>query len=151
MKRRQALRSLGAVAGSGVGAGLPGCLGDGAEEPPSPTGKPKPTRTQAREIGTIEYLVRNDDDETHRLEVTMENGAGTVVHELAEPALRPGEQVGSVTAGHDPEQGPYPVTVALESLALTVHWDPTTCPRMDLLVAITERGQLSVEREHCPR
>lgn len=156
MNRRQLLGSI-AVATT---VGFAGCTGgpSGPATPtPSPTptpskppqGTPTPGPTPAPDLGRLEYTVLNEDDESHAVEITMENGQGTVVHEQFRPALKPGEIVGSDVFGLNPERGPYPFTVSVGNIATTVHWEPTACLHIDLLVAITNGGQLSVEREHC--
>lgn len=156
MLRRAALKSV----ASAVTTGIAGCTGDGTGGTDTPTATKQPTDTptttdqptdtppQANDE-VIEYLVRNDDDASHRLEVVIENAEGTVIYEQLEPELAPGEQIGGSSFGYEPDNGPYSISISLQSLSLTIEWDPAACLRLDLLVAITANGELEVEREEC--
>lgn len=147
MRRRDALASVAAAAAAAVA----GCTSDGTGGTDSPTDTDRstgsPTRTPAG--ATLDYFVYSEDDRTHPLEVRIEDGDGTVVHRRTDPEFEPGERLSGTLAGLDPGRGPYPITVALESVATTVHWEPDECPRFDLLVAVTQDGPLEVQREEC--
>lgn len=158
MRRRTALTALGSI----VTAGLSGCIGDDPGEASTPTAtdasteSPTPTDAATETPPTetpsgpyVEYLVYNDDDRTHPLDVTIENADGEVVHRRRDTEFEPGEQLGATSSGYDPENGPFPITFALESLAQTIEWKVDECPRFDVLVAVDSDGQLEVEREHC--
>lgn len=129
--------------------GLAGCLTE--SEPSSPTESPTQasTPTQAQGLGTIEYTVVNEDDETYRLEIAMENAEGRVVQETIEPAFEPGERVESGSAGDPPDMGPYTLTFAIESASATHVWDVRECARVHLQVTITSQGGITVERDLC--
>lgn len=150
MLRRTAIASFAAAAT----AGIAGCVGDDAGDgetstPTSTNTSPTPSPTDTGGGASVQYTVRNDDDETHPLEVVIENGAGEVVHSETDAEFAPGEQLGATSSGHDPTEGPYPITVGLGSLAQTVEWKADECPEFDLLVAVTADGHLEVEREAC--
>lgn len=148
MFRRRALKAVGMV----VTAGIAGCTGDGSGETNTPTPTKEPTKvspTGSSDGASVQYLVRNDDDTTHPLEVVIENADGTVVHRKSDNEFMPGEQLGATSSGHDPNQGPFPITVSLQSLSQTIEWKSGECPKFDLLVAVTSNGQLDVEREEC--
>ena len=104
---------------------------------------------QAEDLGTIEYTVTNEDDETHRLAVTMEDADGTVVQETNEPEFEPGASVSSGDAGNDPDRGPFTLTFSTDSASETYEWDVRECARIDLRVTITTDGSITVERELC--
>lgn len=73
MRRRHLLGAL-----DGATVARTGCTGDdGSETSPSvSTRTDAGTPMQAEDLRTIEYTVTNEDDETHRLTVTLENVAG---------------------------------------------------------------------------
>lgn len=160
MHRRHVLVTL-----VGIATGISGCIGDDEGESPTrtptdieaSTGTETRTRTpadtetptQAGGLGTIEYTVTNEDDETHRLQVTMENAEGTVVQETNEPEFAPGSSVGSGDAGLDPDAGPFTLTFATNSTSETYEWDVRECARIDLRVTITADGSITIERELC--
>lgn len=144
-----------------VGLALTGCTT--AEEPatptptststPTPTSTPTaartPTRTQAVDLGTIEYTVTNAADEAYRLDVAMANAEGRVVQETTEPALAPGGTVSSGSAGEPPEMGPYTLTFRTETAEEAYVWDVRECPRIHLQVTIETGGTLAIERDLC--
>ena len=158
MHRRRLLAAI-----SALSLAPAGCLDDGgtddATDTPTETGTATGTATgtptgggtptQAEDLGTIEYTVTNDDDEPHRVEVTMEDAAGRVVQETTEPALGPGESVGSGSAGYEPDSGPFTLTFATGSDSGTYEWDVRECGRIDLRVTVADGGALTVERELC--
>lgn len=124
------------------------CGSDGAgPTPENPTGE---TPTPGEEVtNTIEYTVRNDDDQSHEIELTIEDPQGDVVHRRGDGEFTTGEQLRGSFTPTDPTDGEYPVTVGLESLSTTVGWRPTECALFDLLVSITPDGQPDIEREGC--
>lgn len=148
MFRRGALKAAVAT----LSTGLAGCLGGRTPGADTPTAEPPtddPRSTTENGDHPIEYLVRNDDDETHQIAVTIENAEGTVVHRKTDEEFVPDEQLGATFSPADTSKSPYPVTVSLDSLSLTIEWKPEECVRFDLLVAVTSNGQLEVEREEC--
>lgn len=128
---------------------LAGCITQ--PEPSSPTDASTATasRTQAQGLGTIEYTVVNEDDETYRLEVATENAEGRVIGETIEPSFEPGEIVESGYAGEPPDLGPYTLTFSTESASATHVWDVRECGRVHLQVTITGEGDITVERDLC--
>lgn len=145
MDRRQVL----VTAFAAVAAGTAGCLGDDAQGTPTETDTAPETRTQAQDLGTIEYTVTNEDDEAHRLGVTMTNAAGTVVQETNEPEFAPGTSVSSGDAGHEPDAGPFTLTFTIPSTSESYEWDVRECARLDLAVTITADAAITVERTLC--
>lgn len=130
-----------------VGIGLAGCTTrDGGS---TPTGTAPATGTQASGLGTIEYTVTNEDDETHQLEVAMENAEGRIVQETNEPEFAPGASVSSGSAGESPDLGPYTLTFRTDSASATYVWDVAECARIHLQVTITTDGSITVERDLC--
>lgn len=146
--RRRTL--LGRVVAVGV-AGLTGCLTTEPSESPatSPEKTEPATPTQATGLGTIEYTVVNDDDQSYRLEVTMANAEGRVVQETTEPDFDPGETVESGSAGDPPDAGPYELTFQAGTATATYDWDLTECARIHLQVTITADGSITVDRNLC--
>lgn len=142
-----------------VTAGVAGCVGrrERGTDSPSPTRTAEPTATptpaasptQATALGTIEYAVTNEDDETHRLEVAMESADGRVVQETFQPEFRPGERVESGSAGHEPDQGPFTLTFRTDATSETAVWDVEECVRLHLAVTITTDGSFAVDRDLC--
>lgn len=148
MFRRRLLTSLAAV----LTAGIAGCSGDENGETSTPTpsdASPESSPDQTSSGAYVEYLVRNDDDEAHPLEVVIENSEGDVVQTRSDSEFSPGEQLGTASSGHDPEQSPFSITVSLESESQTIEWKADECPRFGLLVVLTQDGQLEVENEQC--
>jgi hypothetical protein len=145
MRRRHVLAVL-------VGTiGTAGCTGDEGGEPSASTSRQtdRESPTQDQNLGTVEYTVTNGDDETHRLGVTMENAAGTVVQETNEPEFQPDTSVSSGDAGHDPDAGPFVLTFSTDSASETYEWDVRECGRVELSVTITSDGSITVERVLC--
>lgn len=138
------------VIGVGV-AGLTGCLSSGPSVPPTTSPEePEPaTPTQASGLGTIEYTVINEDDQSYSLEVAMTNVEGRVVQETFEPEFDPGETVSSGSAGEPPNSGPYELTFRAGSANATYVWDVSECARIHLQVTITAAGTITVERDVC--
>lgn len=158
MQRREL---LGLCSGAAVAA-LAGCTGDdGTDETPtdtatatpteSPTASPTPTVTgTGGELrGRLEYTVTNDDDTAHRVEVTLTTADGTPVGEPTEESLPAGESLFGQSTGNDPDQGPYELTVALQSTSVAVEWKVPECPDFVVGVSVTGDGTLSVEQEDC--
>lgn len=148
MRRRRALQGVAAI----VATGIAGCSGDRTGGRGTPTATEdlrlrSPTRQ--RRGATLDYLVRNDDDQTHRLGVLVEDAEGTIVSTWSDTEFEPGEQLGTAVPGFDPDRGPFPITVRLQSVSETIEWDADECPRFDLLVVVTSDGRLEVEREKC--
>lgn len=147
MLRRRALKSFAAV----VTTAIAGCTGGGPTETSTPTPTKEPTKASptGSNGSTVTYLVRNDDNATHPLEVVIETAAGEVVHRKSDSEVKPSEQLGATSSGHDPNKAPFPITISLQQLSQTIDWKADECPRFDLLVAVTSDGQLDVEREEC--
>lgn len=128
---------------------LAGCLTPSEPSSPTDSATDASTPTQAQGLGTIEYSVVNEDDETYRLEVAMENAEGRVVQETIEPAFEPGALVESGSAGEPPEMGPYTLTFSTESASATYVWDVRECGRVHLRVTVTSQGDITVEQDLC--
>lgn len=150
---------LGLCAGAGTVV-LAGCIGggggDGTAGTPTETGTATagPTTSPAGSpTGTqegLEYTVTNEDDESHRVEVTLTTADGTVVHETAE-SLAAGESLSGTSTGNDPERGPHELTVALESTSVTSELKFEECPAYNFGFSITPDGTISVDREVCQK
>ena len=74
---------------------------------------------------------------------------GTVVQETNEPSLQPDDSVSSGSAGHEPDRGPYTLEASTDSSSATYEWDVSACARVDLAIAITSGGQVSISEELC--
>lgn len=144
MRRRHVLATF-AVGFSGLG----GCVGEPPGGTETVTRTSPGTQTQATALGTIEYTVTNEDDETYRLQVTMENDEGGIVQETTEPEFGPGSSVSSGDAGHQPDMGPYTLTFDIGSTSATHVWDVRECARIDLRVTITAEGEVTIQRKLC--
>jgi hypothetical protein len=116
---------------------------------PAPQSPTEDTPPGQGDTNAIEYTIRNDDDRPHQLELTIETSQGDVVHRRADSEFAPDEQLRGSFTPTDIGGGEYPVTIGLASLSDTIGWKPTECARFDLLVAITEDGQLDIERQEC--
>lgn len=147
MKRREVLRGTFIAA---VG-GLAGCVNIGPVVSPTSTrAEPEPaTTTQATGLGTIEYTVANEDDESYALEVTMTNAEGRVVQETFEPQFDPGKTVSLGSAGEPPDSGPYELVFRAGSATGTYVWDVKECGRVHLQVTITDAGRIAIEQDLC--
>lgn len=128
---------------------LAGCVTQPEPSTPTDASTATASRTQAQGLGTIEYTVVNEDDETYRLEIAMENAEGRVVQETIEPAFEPGERVESGSAGDPPDMGPYTLTFSTESASAAHLWDVRECARVHLQVTVTGQGSITVERDLC--
>jgi hypothetical protein len=110
---------------AGVAVGTAGCTGDEGTGTPTETNAGTPTQAEA--LGTVEYTVLNEDDETYHLTVTMENADGAVVQETNEPEFEPGASVSSCDAGHGPDAGPFTLTFSTDSASETYEWGVREC------------------------
>jgi hypothetical protein len=118
-------------------------------EKPTPQSPAEPNTPTPGDTHAIEYSIRNDDDQSHSLELTIESPQGTVVHQRTVSQLAPGEQLRGSFTPAAPSEGEYPVTIGLASFSDTLGWKPTECARFDLLVAITADGDIDIERQDC--
>lgn len=133
----------------GVLLSLVGCVAHPDQSTPTDQSPSTPTGTQAQGLGTIEFTVTNQDDTTHRLTVEMASAEGRVVLETNESEFEPGASVSSGSAGEPPENGPFTLTFSTESASATHIWDVSECGRIHLEVAITNKGDITIERNLC--
>lgn len=134
---------------AGIVLPIAGCSTQSDQSTPTDESTSTLSRTQAQGLGTIEFTVTNEDDVTHRLEVKMENAEGRVVLETNEPEFKPETSVSSGSAGEPPENGPFTLTFSTESASATHVWDVRECGRINLVVTITTRSDITIERNLC--
>jgi hypothetical protein len=118
-------------------------------EKPTPESPTEATPPGQGDTHAIEYNIRNDDDQHHPLELTIESPQGTVLHQRTISEFAPDDRLRGAFTPTDSTEGEYPVTISLASLSTTIGWKPRGCARFRLFAAITTDGDLDIEREEC--